>query len=192
MKLFNRILFFILLFTWVGTAVAQFPHKETFKGSISSDIVFGGTALLTAGSGIDAQGAGYLRLTNNQANQAGFIRNTLGFPTVDGFEINFEYYTYGGSGADGIVFFLFDSSVSSTFQIGGFGGSLGYSQRSDLALPGLSKAFIGFAFDEFGNFSRPNQGRIGGPGQIPSSVTIRGDGHGTGSVQPGSSLADSN
>lgn len=183
---------FILLFIWVGTAFAQFPHKETFRGSLAPDIVFGGSSLLTAGSAIDANGAGYLRLTNNQANQSGFIRNTQSFPSADGFEVSFEYFTYGGSGADGIVFFLFDPSASSAFQIGGFGGSLGYSPRSDFSLPGMSKAFIGFAFDEFGNFSKPSQGRVGGPGQMSSSVAIRGDGDGTGSVQPGSSLANSN
>lgn len=192
MKFLSKLLFSMYLIIWAGTAFAQFPYQETFKGSVAPGIVFGGSALLTAGSSIDLDGAGYLRLTNNQANQAGFIRNTLQFPSAQGLEVSFEYYTYGGSGADGIVFFLFDASASSAFQIGGYGGSLGYSPRSDLTLPGLSKAFIGFAIDEFGNFSKPNQGRVGGPGQMQSSVSIRGDGDGSGTVQAGSSLANSN
>ena len=158
-------------------------------------MILGGSpvpATLTSASGIDANGSGYLRLTNNQAFQTGFIRSTRTFPSADGLEISFEYFTFGGSGADGINFFLFDSSASNTFQIGGYGGSLGYSQRSDLNLPGLSKAYLGIAFDEFGNFSNPVQGRVGGPGQRSSSVTLRGDGNGTGSVQPGTSIVNSN
>lgn len=185
------LLFFCLTLLCALSGFAQFPYRETFKGSTVSDVILDGSAVLTAGSGIDPNGSGYLRLTNNQAYQSGFIRNTQSFPSADGLEISFEYFTYGGSGADGINFFLFDPNASSAFTIGGFGGSLGYSQRSDLSLPGLSKAFIGIAFDEFGNFSNPIQGRVGGPGQRPSSVTLRGDGDGTGSVQPGS-IANSN
>jgi gliding motility-associated-like protein len=190
-KFLARISFFLLTLFWTLNVFAQFPYRETFKATAVPGIILGESAVLTAGAGIDPDGSGYLRLTSNQAYQSGFIRNTQSFPSADGFEISFEYFTYGGSGADGINFFLFDSSASSTFNIGGFGGSLGYSQRSDLSLPGLSKAFIGIAFDEFGNFSNPIQGRVGGPGQRPSSVTLRGDGNGTGSVQVGS-IANSN
>lgn len=181
----------LLTILWALNGFAQFPYQETFKGTTASDVILGGSAVLTANSGIDPNGSGYLRLTNNSTNQNGFIRSAQGFPSADGFEISFEYFTYGGSGADGINFFLFDSNASSIFSIGGFGGSLGYSQRADLNLSGLSKAFIGIAFDEFGNFSNPVQGRVGGPGQRPSSVTLRGDGDGVGSVQPGS-IANSN
>jgi gliding motility-associated-like protein len=190
-KFLVRISFFLLTLLWAVTVFAQFPYREGFNGPAAPNVILGGTAVLTAGSGIDPNGSGYLRLTNNQAFQSGFIRSSQSFPSADGLEISFEYFTYGGSGADGINFFLFDSSASSAFNIGGFGGSLGYSQRSDLNLPGLSKAFIGIAFDEFGNFSNPIQGRVGGPGQRPSSVTLRGDGDGSGSVQAGS-VANSN
>lgn len=190
-KFLIRISFFLLTLLWAVNIFAQFPYREGFKGPTATDVILGGTAVLTAGSGIDPNGSGYLRLTNNQAFQSGFVRSTQSFPSAEGLIISFEYFTYGGSGADGINFFLFDSSASAAFNIGGFGGSLGYSQRSDLNLPGLSKAFIGIAFDEFGNFSNPIQGRVGGPGQRPSSVTLRGDGNGSGSVQAGS-IANSN
>jgi gliding motility-associated-like protein len=185
-KFISKILFLTLPFMWVGNAVAQFPYQENFKGATAQNMVFGGSALLTAGSGIDSPGAGYLRLTNNSANQTGFARNTTAFPSAGGFEISFDYYTYGGTGADGIVFFLFDSSASPTFQIGAFGGSLGYAQRTDQGLGGLSKAFIGFAFDEFGNFGTTLQGRQGGGSvRTPSSISLRGDGDGAGAAQPG-------
>jgi gliding motility-associated-like protein len=187
------VLFFALLSA--GTTLAQFPYSESFKKSSAPGIVFGGTpnpAFLTSATGIDTDGSGYLRLTNNSLNQTGFVRNVQSFNSGDGLDISFEYFTYGGSGADGITFFLFDTSAESAFNIGGFGGSLGYAQRTDLGANGLSKAYLGIAFDEFGNFSNPVQGRIGGPGQRSSSVTIRGDGDGTGSVQTGSTLPNSN
>lgn len=190
-KFFTRITFLFLLSFCASKGLAQFPYHEAFKSSTIPDVILGGSAVLTSGAGIDPDGSGYLRLTNNQAFQSGFIRNTQSFPSSEGMEISFEYFTYGGSGADGVNIFLFDSSASSAFNIGGFGGSLGYSQRSDLNLPGLSRAFIAIAFDEFGNFSNPVQGRVGGPGQRPSSITLRGDGNGSGSVQAGS-VANSN
>src|SRR5690606_17588280 len=96
------------------------------------------------------------------------------------------------SGADGITFFLFDATASGSFITGGFGGSLGYAQRADQGLPGLSKGYLGIALDEFGNFSNSLQGRVGGPGRQSGSVTLRGDGDGAGSIQPGTSVPNSN
>jgi len=99
--------------------------------------------------------------------------------------VQFEYFTYGGSGADGIAFFLYDASVD-PFNIGAFGGSLGYAQRINPTEAGLSKGFVAIGLDEFGNFSSPttvdNEGRQGGPGNRPSSVTLRGSGDGNGQV----------
>lgn len=191
-KFLSGVLFLLHTLLFGLNALAQFPYRATFKDSTSPDIILGASAVLTAGAGIDTSGTGYLRLTNNQPFQSGFARSVRSFPSSEGLEISFEYFTYGGSGADGINFFLFDSGTSSSFNIGGFGGSLGYSPRSDQNLPGLSKALLGIAFDEFGNFSNPIQGRTGGPGQRPSSVTLRGDGHGSGFTQPGTSIANSN
>src|SRR5690606_10043230 len=84
-------------------------------------------------------------------------------------------FTWGGNGADGISFFLYDPAAS-PFTIGGFGGSLGYAQSN--GLPGVSKAYIGLGLDEFGNFGNPTASRQGGPGQRQSSLTLRGDGDG--------------
>lgn len=167
---------------------AQFPYYESFKNATAPGIVFGGdpTALLTAAAGIDPVGEGYLRLTNNQFNQKGYIYSTTDFPSSTGLRIQFEYYTYGGTGADGICFFLFDASAN-PFNIGGFGGSLGYSQFSltNPITPGVSKGYLGVGIDEYGNFSNPIEGRQGGVvgpppnGLLPKSVTLRGKGNGS-------------
>jgi hypothetical protein len=157
------------------------PYAESFKYAESAGLILGGSpngALLTGG-GIDADGQGYLRLTTNINNQTGFARNTTAFPTANGLSISFDYFTYGGSGADGLAFSLYDASAN-PFSIGGFGGSLGYAQNN--TNPGISKAFLGLGIDEFGNFSNPTAGRQGGPGQRASSVALRGDGNGNAAI----------
>src|SRR5690606_1187122 len=96
--------------------MAQFPYNESFRNATAQGVVFGGSpsAFLTAapgtgagGSGIDPVGNGYLRLTNNKNNQKGFVYSTSSFPSSKGLSVDFEYYAYGGSGADGISLFLF-------------------------------------------------------------------------------------
>ena len=191
-----QILFAVLVVSlfFSQTVKAQFPYTDGFTNSTSPGMVCGGSpasAFLTAPS-IDADGSGYLRLTTNGANQTGYAYNSRTFSSTNGLDITFDYYTYGGTGADGISFFLFDATAASSFQIGGFGGSLGYAPRSDSSSPGLSKGFLGIGIDEFGKFSEPLQGRVLGPGQRANSVTIRGDGDGSGSVQPGTGVPNSN
>ncbi len=172
-----------------SVSMAQFPYFQSFKDATAANIVFGGapTAILTAAQGIDPVGNGYLRLTNSNINQKGFIYSTENLATGQGLSISFEYYTYGGSGADGICFFLFDAAVGNAFNIGGFGGSLGYAQfDSNISqnTPGVSKGYLGVAIDEFGNFSNERDGRQGGVlgnglfGISPKSVTLRGKGDG--------------
>ena len=170
-------------------AKAQLPYFESFKNSTARGIVFGGspTAFLTAApnSGLDQDGDGYLRLTNNNFDQKGFIISSNDLDPSQGLKIQFEYYTYGGSGADGISLFLYDATAS-PFVIGGFGGSLGYSQftLTNPTSPGVSKGYLGIGIDEYGNFSNPIEGRQGGitgplsGGLMPKSVTLRGSGNG--------------
>ncbi|TZF84988.1 tandem-95 repeat protein [Pedobacter sp. BS3] len=175
-KLLSLIAF--LISASVYDTYAQFPYFESFKNSTASGIVYGGApaAFLTAGTPTnEGEGNGYLRLTNNDQNQKGYIYSTTNFPSEYGMRVEFEYFTYGGTGADGITFFLFDAGVS-TFSIGGFGGSLGYANYAAAETsPGLSGAYLGIGLDEYGNFSNPIEGRHGGPGFLPRSVTLRGD-----------------
>jgi gliding motility-associated-like protein len=153
-----------------------FPYCEPFDGSsIQGSTVFGGNARL-----ID----GVLRLTENQNNQRGYVYIDIPFPSVFGIKASFEYFSYGGDAvnrADGISFFLFDADVP-VFTSGGFGGSLGYSQRTNE--PGLSGGYIGIGFDEFGNFGNIAENKQGGfPGVgtdlVPNAISIRGPGSGS-------------
>lgn len=125
---------------------------------------------------IDAIGEGVLRLTPQLNNQAGFVLYQQAINSKDGLVVVYDLYSFAGSGADGVSFFLIDGSVPVN-DAGAFGGSLGYAQR-DTGEDGLDGAYIGIGIDEFGNYSNPTEGRIGGPGFIPNAVAIRGAGQG--------------
>lgn len=165
------ILFFALLGLEVKAQVG-FPYCETFQTpSTQANTIFGGDARLTEG---------VLRLTSNQLNQRGHIYIDVPFPSSYGLKVEFEYFSYGGVGqflADGLTLFLFDGDTP-VFNAGGFGGSLGYAPRA--SEPGLSSAYMGIGFDEFGNFGNSSEGRNGGfngiaqDERVPDAIVIRG------------------
>lgn len=181
-----------------SAAWAQFPLTETFQGTTAPGWILGGTAKLTAASGIDAVGNGWLRLTEANNNEAGSAVFDTAIPTGRGLSIEFEYAMYGGSGADGLTFFMFDGATP-TFTTGASGGSLGYAQKTIAAgafadLPGVPNGYFGLGIDLWGNYSNPTEGRIGGTGFVPNAIAIRGPGNGlsgygymngTGSLSPG-------
>jgi hypothetical protein len=125
----------------------------------------------------DPVGQGVLRLTNASNNQAAFVLYNRALPANAGLSITFDLFSYGGTGADGLSFFLIDGTTSPT-RAGAFGGSLGYANRTEPTVePGVAGGFIGVGFDEFGNFSNPNEGRTGtaaGSGFVRDAVAIRG------------------
>ncbi len=134
---------------------------------------------------LDPPGQGVLRLTPSIVDQESFVlyndpQNPL--PSRNGLVITFDFFTYNGSGADGISFFLTDARTPPT-EAGAFGGSLGYAPCFN-SLPncpgetinGIRGGYVGVGFDEYGNFSDPVDNRKGGggPGRIPDTVSIRG------------------
>lgn len=174
LKSIYTFLFFLLFVLLAKPTSAQvgFPYCESFQtASTQANTIFGGDAKL-----ID----GVLQLTTNQLNQRGYMYIDVPFPSVYGLKVEFEYFMYGGSGADGLTMFLFDAATPN-FSPGGFGGSLGYAQRSGES--GLTGAYLGLGFDVFGNYSNTTEGKSGGFLQgstdlFPNSVTLRNGGAG--------------
>lgn len=114
-----------------------------------------------------------MRLTSSQGNVSTSSTLQRLFPAAGNYiQVQFKYYAYNGSGADGVAVVLSDASV--TPQPGAFGGPLGYGTRGDAANPGFAGGWLGVGIDEYGNFS--TEGGPGGPGRIPDSVAIRGSG----------------
>ncbi len=161
-------------FAIVGTAEAStdppFPLTESFASSTAPGWTLGGSATLTA-PGTDTAGNGWLRLTGATTNQAGYAFYDTAFPSAKGASVEFDYATYGGTGADGLTFFLYDGATTAAqFQIGAFGGSLGYAPCSTGSKPGLNNAYIGVGFDEFGNFTNL-QSTCGTAGPVAGAPT---------------------
>jgi len=116
-------------------------------------------------------------LTSAEQNQASFLLISPDKPadSTKGLSITFDFYSYGGSGGDGLSFFVLDGAVGTVTKAGGFGGSLGYANRTDglVSLPGIAGAYVGIGFDEFGNYSNASEGRVGGGSLGADSIAIR-------------------
>ncbi|MBI3094006.1 MAG: Ig-like domain-containing protein, partial [Rhodocyclales bacterium] len=142
------------------------------------------TRTKSVGTTLDAEiVSNRLRLTDATGNRATAVHLQRLFPGAGNKVVaEFDLLTYGGTGADGLVLTLSDSSIAPV--AGAFGGSLGYAQKSNPGsdcttpggCPGFAGGWIGVGLDEYGNFSNPTEGRVDGPGAQADSVTIRGSG----------------
>jgi len=173
------LLLLLSLSAGVGRASQTTYVSSDFKGTEASGWTFvtgqGDGPALTAASGADPVGQGWLRLTKDVTNQSSFVYHNTPIPTAGGLIFTFDLVIWGAGRnlADGLTLAIFDAAA--TPAAGGYGGSLGYAQRTTpTPVMGLAGGIAGFGFDVFGNYSRNNEGRIGGPGQTPNSVAIRG------------------
>src|SRR5271155_1415977 len=106
------------------------PSSETVGGTGGSAL--NNSAVLTGTNSTP----GWLQLTSATNNEAGWVYNTTPFPSSDGVLVNFDYADYGGTGADGLTFFLFGSNTGDpagttplSLTTGPGGGSLRYADR---------------------------------------------------------------
>lgn len=123
--------------------------------------VLGGSAMLTA-SVMDAEGEGWLRLTDPSGNQTGYALLDEALDACGGLAFSFDYAAYSGSGAYGIGAWLIDGAIdASSFAIGNSNGHLGYV--------GLASAYLGVGIDEYGDFSSAT-----GLGTAADAITLAG------------------
>jgi uncharacterized repeat protein (TIGR01451 family) len=157
----------LALLAHFSPALAQFKLQQGFTGTTAPGWAFSGNALLTAPS-IDLAGQGWLRLTDTGFDEKGLALDTAQtFPGNVPVTVRFSYASWGGSGADGIAMFLYDSTQDMSGA--DIGGALGYCKGAG--------GFFALALDEYGNFSNPGDrcgAAGGGPGPVPESLVLRG------------------
>ena len=172
------------------TASAQVVTiNQSFTGATAPGWVFGSAAgssytptLTAAPGGPDAVGSGWLEMTSAGTNEATYAYDPTSFASANTtISAQFNYVSYGGTGADGITFFLADASQP--FSVGAYGGSLGYAQKTIAGgapanINGMAGGYLGLGIDEFGNYSNPTEGRVYGTGFTPDAIAVRGPGSG--------------
>jgi type IV pilus assembly protein PilY1 len=156
----------------------------------------------------DPSGSGALRFTNGKPygnQERGAIVSTNAYPTNSGIQVTFKTVTYGGTGADGISFYLMDGCVPvsgaiapptcaanpiyptgspNVPAIGATGGSLAYSctdetgngPASGNTFDGLTGAYLGLGIDEYGNFLNQGDNTASGWGFQAGRIGLRGAG----------------
>ena len=159
----------LLLAGYIAPANAQFKLQQDFKGTTASGWLLSNSAILTAPS-IDATGSGWLRLTDTGGTEKGLALNdAFSFAGNVPVTVEFDYVSWGGTGADGMTLFLYDSTTASPMTGALTGGGLGYC--------GGAGGYLAIGLDEYGNFSNPADkcsSASGGPGPRPESLVIRG------------------
>ena len=175
-------LFFVLFqFIVISLDAQTFYITETLRNNAAPTFTFGGDPKAYLTSGVeDSVGDGWLRLTKDLRYQKGYAIVNQSFPSTLGVQVDLEFKIWRinlkGVGADGFSVFLFDATTD-PFIIGGFGGSLGYAQFDNVGAnksSGLSGGYVGIGLDEFGNYSKEFEGRIGGEGFHKNSIGVRG------------------
>lgn len=150
---------------------------------ISVTTFTGNTSFVESGTNVSTTSTGYLQLTNASTNQAGIAVYSQAFPSTSAISAQFTYYSGGGTGADGLSFFLLNADAitaaggsASSVTAGGYGGGLGYS---DDGQAGITNGWLGLGFDTFGNFSSTDRGQTGNTTALANEVAVRGSGTGT-------------
>lgn len=163
------ILVCLLVTGFAVPAKAQFKLQESFENTTAAGWTLSSSALLTAPS-IDPSGTGWLRLTAAIQDEKGLaLDNAFSFAGNQPVTVEFNYVSWGGTGADGITVFLYDPTTPSPMSGAFLGGGLGYC--------GGAGGYLAIGLDEYGNFSNPADRCLpagGGPGFEPESFVIRG------------------
>ena len=109
---------------------------------------------------VAVSGSNRLRLTEAVLNQSTLATVQRRFPSAGNrFVVEFNYYTYGGSGGNGLNVIFSDANVPPV--VGAFGGSMGYAQNT--GGDGFAGGWLAVGLDEDGRFPQSSDGRLGYP-----------------------------
>lgn len=163
-----------------STVFLDEPFGSSWTAGSDWIVASGGTftPVIATESGTPAQA---LRLTPATTNQASALIFARPQPMSQGLDVSFHLSQWGGTGADGIAFFL-QKGTETSRSPGSLGGALGYSTEPghNPPKPGLPSGLLGVGFDLFGNFNNSAFGGTNCPSSsaIASSLVIRGPGSG--------------
>lgn len=128
----------------------------------------------------DASNGEVVRLTQALATQSGTLVYDQAFSSSLGVQIVFDYYMAGGTGADGLAFFLVDGTETNVTP-GKAGGTLGYGTDYS-SISGVPNGYFAVGFDLFGNanneFGNATGTAANGGGSIPNNFALLGSGNG--------------
>ncbi len=184
----------VCLFFFVAGVAAAAERQltgETFTNAttVPGQWIFGGYTCLTAGSKattvpgsvppcantpIDPVGSGVLRFTPASTYLNGYIVYNSTLASNAGLVAIFDYFSWGGTGADGLSFFFLDGTQPAPAVPGAVGAGLGYAQNC--STPGIATGYVGVGLDEYGNYSQPSgfECHNGGTRFLPDTIAIRG------------------
>ena len=181
----------VLFATVVGANLpAQATSTVFYEETFGSSWTAGSQWITTTGSSYTPQivtdnaatPASALRLVPTATNQNSGLIYSGTQPMSKGLDVSFRQSQWGGTGADGMSFFLQKGTETST-NAGALGGALGYSSEFGVSRTGLPGGLIGVGLDRYGNFVTPTFGGSdcadSNPGRTQNSLTIRGPGNGT-------------
>lgn len=165
-------------------AQINFPYFNDLKGLNPADIIVANSpsSVVFTPDGI--------QLTHPAPDLAGaIVLDGVTFTSDNGLTISFDYDMYEGFEliqekryGEGVSLFLYDAtSPIGNDLLGGPGARMGYVYDRRFNRKGLNKAYLGIAFDVFGNHKTRVESQIGIPENINNSIedfgshiTIRG------------------
>lgn len=154
---------------------AQFV-SQNFRNSVAPEWTLTGMAELTANAGIDPEGGGWLRLTENVGYERGGALYQNAFSSTDGIVVKFDYVMWDKGlndayPADGISFFLYDASVQNPMDGATNGAGLGYCNGLGGVLGiGLDSGSGSFVMGRIDN----SFCLVGEADGRPNTITVRG------------------
>ncbi|TGN26853.1 L-type lectin family protein [Empedobacter tilapiae] len=135
-----------------------FPYSNSLQTSASYNLINGSTGVSVNANVNGTQTKGVLLTPAEKDKFSGIELNGINFNTNRGFNIDFEYFQWGGSNqADGIALVLYDGTTTNP-SMGAKGAGLGYTyskgSTTSSSTSGFTNGYLAFGFDSFGNFHR--------------------------------------